>query len=169
MLSPNCFVLRLGLPQKTLLHQLLCHMCTLSPHTPTAARRGSGTGLLNVNALLFQFHNSPPPTLNLTLSPFHFQSSSPLQIVYRPPGPSAEFLEELDTLVSHFPDDSTRLILFGDFNILTEKLDPIPFPHLLRSFPLSISSDPQGWQPARPYLHQTLLYFEPLCHSSPPL
>ena len=38
-----------------------------------------------------------------------------LVVLYRPPGPLADFVEELDMLLSALPDDGTPLILFGDF------------------------------------------------------
>ena len=40
-----------------------------------------------------------------------------LIVLYRPPGPLADFVEELDMLLSALPDDGTPLILLGDFNI----------------------------------------------------
>ncbi len=42
-------------------------------------------------------------------------------VVYRPPGQLGNFLEELDVLLSNFPEDGTPLVLLGDFNIHLEK------------------------------------------------
>ncbi len=41
--------------------------------------------------------------------------------MYRPPGQLGDFLEELDVLLSNFPEDGTPLVLLGDFNIHLEK------------------------------------------------
>ncbi|KAK3549325.1 hypothetical protein QTP70_034551 [Hemibagrus guttatus] len=38
-------------------------------------------------------------------------------VIYRPPGPLGDFLEEMDTLLSVFPSDSTPLTVLGDFHL----------------------------------------------------
>ncbi|KAK3545740.1 hypothetical protein QTP70_011330 [Hemibagrus guttatus] len=43
-------------------------------------------------------------------------------VIYRPPGPLGDFLEEMDTLLSVFPSDSTPLMVLGDFNLPSDKL-----------------------------------------------
>lgn len=42
--------------------------------------------------------------------------------IYRPPGPLRDFFNEMDTLLSCYPDDGTPLVVLGDFNIHPEKL-----------------------------------------------
>ncbi len=92
-------------------------------HTPRLNGRGGGTGLLISNNWKF----SPLPSLSINSS---FESHSvtityPLKIhfvvVYRPPGPLSNFVEELDLLLSTFPDDGTPLVKLGDFNIHLEQ------------------------------------------------
>ncbi|XP_075304653.1 uncharacterized protein LOC142366593 [Odontesthes bonariensis] len=112
-------------------------------HTPRAARRGGGTGLL----ISKDWKYSLCSLLQFSPSSFEFHAvtvSHPVKltiaVVYRPPGPIGDFLEELDTLVSHFPDDGSGLTLLGEFNIQTEKLHPLV--SLLSSFDLALSPSP---------------------------
>lgn len=37
-------------------------------------------------------------------------------VLYRPPGSLGYFLEEIDVLLSNFPENGPPLILLGDFN-----------------------------------------------------
>ncbi len=92
-------------------------------HTPRLTGRGGGTGLLISNNWKF----APLPSLSINSS---FESHSvtityPLKIhfvvVYRPPGPLGNFVEELDVLLSTFPEDGTPLVILGDFNIHLDK------------------------------------------------
>ncbi|KAK3554592.1 hypothetical protein QTP70_027897, partial [Hemibagrus guttatus] len=58
---------------------------------------------------------------------FHAVSvTSPIKVfiivIYRPSGPLGDFLEEMDTLLSVFPSDSTPLMVLGDFNLPSDKL-----------------------------------------------
>ncbi|KAJ8367958.1 hypothetical protein SKAU_G00079860 [Synaphobranchus kaupii] len=48
------------------------------------------------------------------------------------------FLDELDTLLSSFPEDGTPLILLGDFNIHLDASQSAAFLPLLRSFDLTL-------------------------------
>ncbi len=58
-------------------------------------------------------------------------------VIYRPPCQIlATFLEELDGLLSSFMDDSTPLLVFGDFNIHLDRPYAIDFHSLLASFDL---------------------------------
>ncbi len=81
-------------------------------HTPRLTGRGGGTGLLISNNWKF----APLPSLSINSS---FESHSvtityPLKkyfvVVYRPPGPLGNFVEELDVLLSTFPEDGTPLV-----------------------------------------------------------
>ncbi len=54
-------------------------------------------------------------------------------VVYRPSGQLGNFLEELDVLLSNFPEDGTPLVLLGDFNIHLEKPQAADFNTLLAS------------------------------------
>ncbi len=49
--------------------------------------------------------------------------------MYRPPGQLGDFLEELDVLLSNFPEDVQPLVLLGDFNIHLEKPQATDFKH----------------------------------------
>ncbi|KAK3541924.1 hypothetical protein QTP86_008185 [Hemibagrus guttatus] len=55
-------------------------------------------------------------------------------VIYRPPGPLGDFLEEMDTLLSVFPSDSTPLTVLGDFNLPSDKLHSSGLLALLNSF-----------------------------------
>ncbi|KAK3537089.1 hypothetical protein QTP70_002107 [Hemibagrus guttatus] len=63
-------------------------------------------------------------------------------VIYRPPGPLGDFLEEMDTLLSVFPSDSTPLTVLGDFNLPFDKLHSSGLLALLNSFSLSFNSCP---------------------------
>ncbi|XP_062320706.1 uncharacterized protein LOC134022964 isoform X1 [Osmerus eperlanus] len=65
-----------------------------------------------------------------------------LVVLYRPPGPLADFVEELDMLLSVLPDDGTPLILLGDFNIHLEGTQAVDFKSLLTSFDLKLLNTP---------------------------
>ncbi len=58
-------------------------------------------------------------------------------VIYRPPGQIlGTFLEELDGLLSSFPEDGSPLLVFGDFNINPDKPYATDFHSLLASFDL---------------------------------
>ncbi len=108
------------------------------PPPPCLTGRGRGTGLLISNNWTF----TPLPSLSINSS---FESHSvtityPLKIhfvvVYWPPGPLGNFVEELDVLRSNFPEDGTPLVILGDFNIHLEKSQAADFHTLLASFDL---------------------------------
>ncbi|KAK3514194.1 hypothetical protein QTP70_009110 [Hemibagrus guttatus] len=75
-----------------------------------------------------------------------FSVTSPIKlfiiVIYRPPGPLGDFLEEMDTLLSVFPSDSTPLTVLGDFNLPSDKLHSSGLLALLNSFSLSFNSCP---------------------------
>ncbi len=107
-------------------------------HTPRLTGRGGGTGLLISNNWKFY----PLPSLSINSS---FESHSVtityllkihFVVVYRPPGPLGNFVEELDVLLSTFPEDGTPLVILGDFNIHLDKPQAAHFHTLLASFDL---------------------------------
>ncbi len=53
-------------------------------------------------------------------------------VVYHPPDQLGNSLEELDVLLSNFPEDGTPLVLLGDFNIHLEKPQAADFNTLLQ-------------------------------------
>ncbi|KAK3522818.1 hypothetical protein QTP86_002713 [Hemibagrus guttatus] len=61
-------------------------------------------------------------------------------VIYHPPGPLGDFLEEMDTLLSVFPSNSTPLTVLGDFNLPSDKLHSFGLVALLNSFSLSFNS-----------------------------
>ncbi|KAK3571387.1 hypothetical protein QTP86_010717 [Hemibagrus guttatus] len=63
-------------------------------------------------------------------------------VIYRPLGPLGDFLEEMDTLLSVFPSDSTPLMVLGDINLPSDKLHSSGLLALLNSFSLSFNSCP---------------------------
>ncbi len=107
-------------------------------HTPRMIERGGGTGLLISNEWKFDLLLSL--TSNSSFESHAITITHPAKIhfvvVYRPPGQLGNFLEELDVLLSNFPEDGTPLVLLGDFNIHLEKPQATDFNTLLTSFDL---------------------------------
>ena len=113
-------------------------------HTPRVGKYGGGTGLLISNK--WKYSNISMSHLSPSTFEFHTVTvTHPVKltivVVYRPPGPTGDFLEELDNLVSDLPDDGSDWILLGDFNLPTEKLLN-PLLALLGSFDLVRSPSP---------------------------
>ncbi len=92
-------------------------------HTPRLTGRGGGTGLLISNN--WKFTPLSSPSINSSFELHSVTITYPLKIhfvvVYRPPGPLVNFVEELDLLLSTFPEDGTPLVILGDFNIHLDK------------------------------------------------
>ncbi|KAJ8381301.1 hypothetical protein SKAU_G00020790, partial [Synaphobranchus kaupii] len=114
-------------------------------HTPRPSGRGGGTGLLLSPSWSF----SVLPLSDISITSFEYHSvliNHPINlyiiVVYRPPGPLGCFLDELDTLLSSFPEDGTPLILLGDFNIHLDASQSAAFLPLLRSFDLTLQPSP---------------------------
>ena len=107
-------------------------------HTPRLTGRGGGTGLLISND--WKFDPLPPRCDHSSFESHSITITSPIKIhfvvIYRPPGQLGSFLEELDVLLSSFPEDGTPLIVLGDFNIHIEKRQAADFHTLLASFDL---------------------------------
>ncbi|KAJ8349802.1 hypothetical protein SKAU_G00249320, partial [Synaphobranchus kaupii] len=57
-------------------------------------------------------------------------------------GPLSAFLDELDTLLSSFPEDGTPVILLGDFSLQPESSELSSGASLLQSFALTQSPSP---------------------------
>ncbi|KAJ8375670.1 hypothetical protein SKAU_G00062500, partial [Synaphobranchus kaupii] len=57
-------------------------------------------------------------------------------------GPLGAFLDELDTLLSSFPEDGTPVILLGDFNLQPDSSQLSSVTSLLQSFALTQSPSP---------------------------
>ena len=72
-----------------------------------------------------------------------------LVVLYRPPGPLADFVEELDMLLSVLPDDGTLLIILGYFNIHLEGTQAVDFMSLLTSFNLTLLNTPATHKPGK--------------------
>ncbi len=98
-------------------------------HTPCLSGRGVGTGLLISNNWKF----TPLSSLSINSS---FESQINFVVVYRPPGPLVNLVEELDLLLSTFLEDVTPLVILGDFNIHLDKPQAADFHTLLASFDL---------------------------------
>uniref|UniRef100_A0A3B1IPZ4 Reverse transcriptase domain-containing protein n=1 Tax=Astyanax mexicanus TaxID=7994 RepID=A0A3B1IPZ4_ASTMX len=110
-------------------------------HSPWPTGRGGGTGLLLSRKWSFTVLSF----LHLDISSFEFHAvtiSFPVKlhiiVLYRPPGPLGNFIDELDTLLSGLPVESS-LILLGDFNLPSEKLQSSCLLPLLSSFSLSLN------------------------------
>ncbi|KAK3554656.1 hypothetical protein QTP70_032605, partial [Hemibagrus guttatus] len=87
-----------------------------------------------------------PPLLSQSQTVVVVSVTSPINlfiiVIYRPPGPLGNFLDEMDTLLSVFPSDSTPLTVLGDFNLPSDKLHSSGLLALLNSFSLSFNSCP---------------------------
>ncbi|KAJ8364809.1 hypothetical protein SKAU_G00136400 [Synaphobranchus kaupii] len=90
-----------------------------------------------------------PSLHSLNISSFEYHAitvthPSKLNIVvlYRPPGPLSAFLDELDTLLSSFPEDGTPIILLGDFNLQPDSSQSSSVASLLQSLALTQSPSP---------------------------
>ncbi len=107
-------------------------------HTHRLPGRGGGTGLLISNN--WKFTPLSSPSINSSFESHSVTITYPLKIhfvvVYRPPGPLVNFVEELDLLLSTFPEDGTPLVILGDFNIHLDKPQAADFHTLLASFDL---------------------------------
>ncbi|KAK3519069.1 hypothetical protein QTP70_016358 [Hemibagrus guttatus] len=92
----------------------------------------------------FQQPHLPSPVVSVSNSGVSVTSPINLFIIviYRPPGPLGNFLEEMDTLLSVFPSDSTPLTVLGDFNLPSDKIHSSGLLALLNSFSLSFNSCP---------------------------
>ncbi|KAM9483776.1 uncharacterized protein ACWYII_004802 [Salvelinus alpinus] len=118
-------------------------------HTPRASgQRGGGTGILISPKWSF----SLSPLTHLSIASFEFHAvtvTSPFKlnilIIYRPPGSLGEFINELDALISSFPEDGSPLTVLGDFNLPMSTFDSFlsaSFFPLLSSFDLTLSPSP---------------------------
>ncbi len=107
-------------------------------HTPRLTGRGGGTGLLISNN--WKFTPLSSSSINSSFESHSVTITYPLKIhfvvVYHPPGPLVNFVEEFDLLLSTFPEDGTPLVIFGDFNIQLDKPQAADFHTLLASFDL---------------------------------
>ncbi|XP_052427732.1 uncharacterized protein LOC127969711 [Carassius gibelio] len=79
-------------------------------HSPRLTGRGGGTGLLISND--WKFTPLPYLGINSSLESHSVTVTYPFKIhfvvVYRPPGPLGNFLDELDVLLSTFSEDGTQ-------------------------------------------------------------
>ncbi len=105
-------------------------------HTPRQVGRGGGTGLLISDNWKYSTHS---PLCNYNSFESHVITvTAPIKlhvvVIYRPPGQLGTFLEELDGLLSSFPEDGSPLLVFGDFNIHLDKPYAADFHSLLASF-----------------------------------
>ncbi len=107
-------------------------------HTPRQVRKGGGTGLLIYNN--WKYSTYTPLCKNDSLESHAITVTAPVKlhvvVIYRPPGQFGTFLEELDGLLSSFPEDGSPLIIFGDFNIHLNKPHAVNFLSLLGFFDL---------------------------------
>ncbi len=105
-------------------------------HTPRQVRKDGGTGLLISNNWKYSTHTSL--CNNYSFESHAITVTAPVKlhvvVIYRPPGQLGTFLEELDGLLSSFPEDGSPLIVFGDFNIHLDKPYAAYFHSLLASF-----------------------------------
>ncbi len=128
--------LRPGFIQKTRQPQLLCLTTSLSLTPLVRLGDGGGTGLLISDNWKYSTHS---PLCNYNSFESHVITvTAPIKlhvvVIYRPPGQLGTFLEELDGLLSSFPEDGSPLLVFGDFNIHLDKPYAADFHSLLASF-----------------------------------
>ncbi|XP_062317182.1 uncharacterized protein LOC134020883 isoform X2 [Osmerus eperlanus] len=113
-------------------------------HSPRSTGRGGGTGLLLSPHI--KYTSTPLPVTAKSFEHHCAMLTDPIKacliVLYRPPGPLADFVEELDMLLSVLPDDGTPLIVLGDFNIHLQGTQAVDFLSLLTSFDLTLLSTP---------------------------
>ncbi len=90
---------------------------------PRQVRKGGGTGLLISNN--WKYSTYTPLCNNHSLESHAISVTARVKlhvvVIYCPPGQLGTFLEELDGLLSSFPEDGSPLVVFGDFNINLDK------------------------------------------------
>ncbi len=125
-------------PEDSAIPAALSHNFSFS-HTPRQVGRVGGTGLLISNNWKYSTHsplgnhNSFESHAITVTDPIKLQ----IVVIYRPPGQTlATFIEELDGLLSSFMDDSTPLLVFGNFNIHLDRPYATDFHSFLASFDL---------------------------------
>ncbi len=110
-------------PEDNAILAALSNNLSFSHPPPHLTGRGGGTGLLISNN--WKFTPLSSPIINSSFESHSITITYPLKIhffvVYRPPGPLVNFVEELDLLLSTFPEDGTPLVILGDFNIHLNK------------------------------------------------
>uniref|UniRef100_A0AAQ6IJR8 Reverse transcriptase domain-containing protein n=1 Tax=Anabas testudineus TaxID=64144 RepID=A0AAQ6IJR8_ANATE len=130
-----------GHPSRTL-HRL-CFFSHSSPITPGGGG-GGGTGLLVADTWKFF---TMAPFSNLSSLEYHaVRITAPITahiiVIYRPLGQLGDFCDELDMLLSQFPEDGTPLIVLGDLNIHLDKPQTSDVLALLNTFDLGLVSTP---------------------------
>ncbi len=110
-----------------------------------------------------EIYNLPSLGINSSFESHSVTITYPLKIhfvvIYRPPpGPLGDFLDELDVLLSTFPEYGTPLVMLGDFNVHLDKPQAADFHTLLPSQENVNYGYSQIRQPTGPYLHTTLLH-----------
>ncbi|KAK2899404.1 hypothetical protein Q8A73_012533 [Channa argus] len=131
------------MPQNTATPAALATNFSFS-HTPRSSGRGGGTGLLINDTWKF---SSTAPLSNLSSLEYHaVRITAPIAVmvivIYRPAGQLGNFCDELDMLLSHFPQDGTPLIVMGDLNIHPEKPQAADVFALVNTFDLNLVSTP---------------------------
>jgi exonuclease III len=107
---------------------------------PRAGRRGSGVGLLVSSTLKFTPITLPPQSSFEAISGKIECGRVCLNIlnIYRPPGSTSTFFEELQDIFSYMSTLPNDLVLMGDFNLHvdTPSSDTDQFNDILESFDL---------------------------------
>ncbi|XP_062320480.1 uncharacterized protein LOC134022746 [Osmerus eperlanus] len=113
-------------------------------HSPRSTGRGGGTGLLL--SLHIKYTSTPLSVTAKSFEHHYVMLTDPIKailvVLYRPPGPLANFVEELDMLLSVLPDNGTPRIILGDFNIHLKGTQAVDFMSLLTSFDLMLLNTP---------------------------
>ncbi|KAI4883696.1 hypothetical protein NFI96_031392, partial [Prochilodus magdalenae] len=83
------------------------------------------------------WHSTSIPHLTVS-SPTHLH----IIVIYRPPCPLGNFIDELDTLLSLFPFDGSPLLFLCEFNLPSDELQLTCLEPLLSSFDLTLNPSP---------------------------
>ncbi|KAM4706966.1 uncharacterized protein O3C94_001976 [Discoglossus pictus] len=94
-------------------------------HTPRPGnKQGGGVGILLSSRCSF---NCIPPVPSLQFSSFEVHTIrlfSPISlrvaVIYRPPGPASQFLDNFSAWLPHFLSSNIPSLILGDFNIATD-------------------------------------------------
>ena len=87
-------------------------------------------------------------------------------VIYHPPDPLCDFYDEMDAILTCFPENGTPLIILGDFNVLLKKLHSPELTTFFTTFDLSLSPSPPTHRAGNQQVsHKVKWYFSSL---SPP-
>ncbi|KAK2899413.1 hypothetical protein Q8A73_012542 [Channa argus] len=112
-------------------------------HTPRSSGRGVGLDFSSMTPGSFLDSTTQQSVFSgISLDRITARIAVQVIVIYRPPGQLENFCDELDMLLSHFPEEANPLIVMGDLNIHLDKPHAADVFALLNTFDLSLVSTP---------------------------